>query len=229
MLYYYDTHVHTSQASRCGRSTGAEMAAAYAAAGYAGIIITDHFLNGWTSIPKDLSWEERILRFYSGYQDAQQAGSQLGLEVFFGWEYCDNGMELLTYGLDIQWLLCHPDLLDWPTEYYIRAVKESGGFISHAHPFRRRDDTPPTYLYPGLEDAVEVYNGGNRTPSENAEAAWYAKRFQLLRTAGSDTHWAEKINVGAMAFPQKLGSIQAFIQAVKSGKGEIVENNISNH
>ena len=34
MKYKYETHMHTSQGSACGRSTGAEMARAYKEAGY---------------------------------------------------------------------------------------------------------------------------------------------------------------------------------------------------
>lgn len=228
MKYFYDTHVHTSQASRCGRSTGAEMAQAYAAAGYAGIIITDHFLNGWTAVPEELTWEERIHLFCSGYEDARQAGERLGLEVFFGWEYCDDGTEFLTYGLGMDWLLAHPDLLSWPTLEYIRAVQKDGGFVSHAHPFRRRPNIPPVRLYPELEDAVEIYNGGNGDPAENTQALWYAKRFGLLHTAGSDTHWAGKINPGAMAFSERLGSIEKFIEAVRRGDGNILEDTKTN-
>ena len=51
-MYRYETHMHTSQASACAFSTGAEMARAYAAAGYTGIFITDHFFNGNSCITR---------------------------------------------------------------------------------------------------------------------------------------------------------------------------------
>ena len=41
--YVYETHMHTSEASACAGSTGTQMARAYKAAGYTGIIVTDHF------------------------------------------------------------------------------------------------------------------------------------------------------------------------------------------
>ena len=44
MFYKYETHLHTSEVSKCARSTGAEMARAFNKAGYAGIFVTDHFL-----------------------------------------------------------------------------------------------------------------------------------------------------------------------------------------
>ena len=47
--YLYDTHVHTSEGSACGQNTGAEMARAYQKAGYAGIVVTDHFFYGNTA------------------------------------------------------------------------------------------------------------------------------------------------------------------------------------
>ena len=57
-LYKYETHLHTKEASACASSTGAEMARAYQAAGYAGIIVTDHFFNGNTAVPANLPWEK---------------------------------------------------------------------------------------------------------------------------------------------------------------------------
>ena len=47
--YLYETHMHTSEASACAGSTGAQMARAYKEAGYTGIIVTDHFFYGNTS------------------------------------------------------------------------------------------------------------------------------------------------------------------------------------
>ena len=40
--YIYETHLHTSEGSACGRSKAADIVHAYKAAGYTGIIITDH-------------------------------------------------------------------------------------------------------------------------------------------------------------------------------------------
>ena len=44
--YIYETHLHTSEGSACGRSKAADIVHAYKAAGYTGIIITDHFFYG---------------------------------------------------------------------------------------------------------------------------------------------------------------------------------------
>ena len=49
--YLYETHMHTSEGSACGQAGGAQMARAYGAGGYAGIIVTDS-RKGWAWLIK---------------------------------------------------------------------------------------------------------------------------------------------------------------------------------
>ena len=49
-LFLYETHLHTSEASACANVSGREQARIYRKAGYAGIIVTDHFFNGNTAV-----------------------------------------------------------------------------------------------------------------------------------------------------------------------------------
>ena len=109
-MYRYETHMHTSQASACASSTGAQMARAHLEAGYTGIFVTDHFFNGNTAVPADLPWRERVERFCRGYEDAWEEGQRIGLQVFFGFEYNYHGAEFLVYNLDKQWLISHEDI-----------------------------------------------------------------------------------------------------------------------
>ena len=57
--YLYETHMHTSEASACAGSTGAQMARAYKEAGYTGIIVTDHFFYGNTSVDRSAAYAAR--------------------------------------------------------------------------------------------------------------------------------------------------------------------------
>ncbi|MDE5859801.1 MAG: histidinol-phosphatase, partial [Oscillospiraceae bacterium] len=66
--FKFDAHVHTSEGSACAYTTGAEMADAYKEKGYSGIVITDHFFNGNSAVPRDLPWEERIALLCKGYE-----------------------------------------------------------------------------------------------------------------------------------------------------------------
>ena len=47
-MYSYEIHCHTAETSRCGKSAAADMVAAYHRKGFAGVVITDHFVNGYS-------------------------------------------------------------------------------------------------------------------------------------------------------------------------------------
>ena len=53
MFYKYETHLHTSEVSKCAYNTGAEMVRAYKKAGYTGIFVTDHFLTEIALFPEN--------------------------------------------------------------------------------------------------------------------------------------------------------------------------------
>lgn len=220
--FIYETHLHTSEASACARSTGAEMARAYASAGYAGFIVTDHFFNGNTAISSDLSWKNRIQLFCLGYENALREGRRLGLQVFFGWEYGYHGTEFLTYGLGKDFLLKYPDMLSWRIEEYFDKVHQHGGFIVHAHPFRMAPYIKSIRLFPEYVDAVEVINASHTIPEYNEKANRFAHDHRLLRTAGSDAHNAQTLLGGGMAFDFAINSIEEFIQAVRGSTGRLL-------
>ncbi len=187
MAYLYETHLHTSQGSGCGRSTGAEHARFYKEAGYTGIFITDHFFGGNTAAPRHLPWKYRVEHFCSGYEDALAEGQKIGLDVFFGWEETFDGDDYLVYGLDKQFLLDHPEMSRWTRKQQHDAVRAAGGCVVQAHPFRMRDYIWAIHLGADLADGVEVANAGN-TPAQDAYAWHYAKKHGLYMLSGSDNH-----------------------------------------
>jgi len=217
--YFYETHMHTAEASACATGTAAEMVQAYARLGYSGIIVTDHFFNGNSAIPRQLPWNKRVELFCRGYENALEEGRKTGLHVFFGWEYNLGGTEFLTYGLDKEFLLEYPDMLDWPPEKYAEKVHEHGGFIVHAHPFREAFYIPEIRLFPDLVDGVEVINASHKNPEFNEKARKYAEKYGLLQFSGSDAHHTDRIFGGGMAFDREINTIFDFIEAVKSRKG----------
>ena len=180
MAYKYETHMHTSEGSACASSTGAEMALAHKQAGYEGIFVTDHFFNGNTAVSKDLPWEERVARFCLGYEHAKETGDQIGLQVYFGFEYAYHGAEFLVYNLDKQWLIAHENLDQLPPRKALELMHQGGAFIIQAHPFRERDYIDHIQLFPRDIDGVEAINAahlGEEGGQMNARAFAYAKMF----------------------------------------------------
>ncbi len=160
--YKYDTHCHTSEVSWCANSTAKEMVRAYHEAGYKGMVITDHFINGFTRVDRSKPWEVQVEQHCLGYELAKEEADRIGdFDVFFGWEYSDDGTEFLTYGLDKTFLLKHPEMLSWSIETYIRKIIDHGGFLIQAHPFRNRDYIKCIRLYPDRVGGFEVVNSAN--------------------------------------------------------------------
>lgn len=191
MSYLYETHMHTMQGSACGRSTGKEMVRAYKEAGYTGVFVTDHFFNGNCAVDRNLSWEEKVELFCKGYESAKEEGDQIGMDVFFGFEYCVDAADFLVYNLSKEWLLKYPDIDKWEPRTAFARMHEDGGFIVHAHPFREREYINHIHLFPRDVDGVEVINGGQmHEPWMNERAEIYAMMYDFPKTSGSDSHFA---------------------------------------
>jgi len=227
--YLYETHCHSREGSACAHNTGGELVHAYSNKGYSGLILTDHFFNGNTAVPTNLPWDERIYQFMLGYESAFAASKAITLEsptstfqVFFGWEYAYHGTEFLTYGLGKEFLLAYPNMLSWSISTYLDYVHEAGGFVSHAHPFRRADYIASVRLYPDKVDAVEVVNKSHTNPTFDANALDYANKHHLLKTSGSDTHTIHKIGGGGVTFNYPINTISEFIQGIKNGESDYI-------
>jgi len=223
MPYRYETHLHTSQGSACGHSTGREHARFYKEMGYQGIIVTDHFFGGNTAVPRNLPWKERVEWFCSGYEDALCEGQKIGLDVFFAWEQRYVTDEYLVYGLDKQWLLKHPEVETWSRREQLENIHRYGGIVIQAHPFRDRAYIQKVCLAPDYSDGIEVANAGNFAYND-VYARRYAEEYHLLCIAGSDNHcsadWAQRPE-GLMGIEtdEPIQNMQQFVQMLKSRTG----------
>lgn len=238
--YLYETHLHTSAGSKCGRNTGEEMAKAAKDYGYTGIFVTDHNWNGNCAVPKDLPWEEWVDAYTRGYQDAKKTGDEIGLDVFWGMEATHQGMDFLLYGITPEWMKQHPQMREADVAMQYRLVHQDGGFVVHAHPFREEWYIPKILLYPDDVDAVEGINAthsnshskGHNDPEFDTKAIAYAKEHNLPMTAGSDIH-AVDLYGGGMIFKRKIKDAMDYKTAVMEGdylltNGEVIYDRFGN-
>ena len=218
--FVYETHLHTCQASACGKSMGRDYIQRYIDAGYAGIMFTDHFYRGNCAIDRRLPWREFVNRFCAGYEDALNEGEKKGLSVFFGWEENFDGDEYLIYGLDKAWMLAHPEMVAWTRKQQYEAVRAAGGCVVQAHPFRARSYNHTIYLAQYLCDGVEVFNAGNE-PEWNSLALRYAQVTGKPMTAGSDNHNADNMQpdkLAGVAFDAPLRDIRDYVDAILNAR-----------
>ena len=218
MTYLYETHLHTSGISKCATSYGDEYIEGYLEKGYTGIIITDHFFNANCALSRKLPWRDWVDCFYRGYEIAKEEGDKKGLDVFFGWEETFDGCDdYLIYGLDKKWLMEHPEVRTWTRGEQYRAVREAGGCVVQAHPFRQRSYIQRVVLSAGCVDAVEVFNGGNDIPAFDALAYHYAKKLGKPMTSGTDIHDDSIIRHGkiyGVYSGKKLNNISDFVSMI---------------
>ena len=219
-MYKYETHLHTKEGSACASAPADEMARAHKAAGYDGIFVTDHFFNANTAVPRDLPWEERINIFFSGYEHAKAAGDEIGLKVWFGFEYTVYNADFLIYNLDKEFMLTNEKLLMHTDEREcFRTIRKMGGFIVHAHPFRYDSYIHHISLYPYDVDAVEVINASHDPKNlYNERAKLYADSYGLIKTGGSDSHHLDKLFGGGINVPEPINCPEDYLRLLRDGK-----------
>ena len=145
------------------------------------------------------------------------------MDVFFGFEYGVNAADFLVYNLDKEWLLAHPDIDKWDARRAFRLMREDGGFIIHAHPFRERGYIDCIRLYPRDVDGVEVYNGAQQNDEYmNERGKLYAMMYELPHTAGSDSHCVTDTFRCSVVTEAKIEKPLDYLERIKAGKLKIV-------
>jgi predicted metal-dependent phosphoesterase TrpH len=221
MLYRYDFHVHTKEASACGVSSAREMVQAYKDVGFAGFVLTNHFIYGNTRIDRKLPWKDWFEKYYDAYVLAKKAGDDIGIDVMFGVEHAyGDGKEMLIYGPDADFWYKN-DVRSMTIDQLAANVHAEGGLIYQAHPFRCRGYINMS-VGPRLDliDGVEILNYCNQ-PEENPPALRLARENGLLMICGSDNHEAGIGIEGhaGLAFDRRISNMEDMISALKSGEG----------
>ena len=223
MEFLYETHMHTSEVSACARATAEQQVVLYKKMGYTGVIITDHFINGYTTCPKKFPWKKKMEFFVSGYENAKKAGDMCGLDVFLGWEFTIRGSDFLTYGLDLDFLLENPDVDKLEIDDYSRLVRESGGFLAQAHPYRDEHYIEnPFPVDPCYIDAVEVFNAMDKDIS-NYRTREYADENNLPVQAGTDFHGRSFNLFSGIKLHKKAESIHDIIDAIVNRQVDLLQ------
>lgn len=216
--YLYETHMHTNESSACGADCAVDMAKAHKAAGYTGMIITNHNWGGNTCVDRSLPWTKWIDEFFRPYYLAKEWADKNEFDVFYGYEAGYDATEFLIYNISIEWLKAHPEIRDASVREQFELISDAGGLISHAHPFREASYISEIRLFPEYVHCVEGINAAHSSPKSakarcdrnyNVDALEYAKKYNFPITGGSDTH-STNLFGGGMAFREKITSLEQF-------------------
>lgn len=209
--------MHTLPVSKCARQDVRQNLEFYASLGYDGIFITNHFLDGNINIDKSLPYEEQLEFYFSDYYEALKLSKEIGIKVFLGIEISYRGTDFLIYGLDKEWFLAHPEIMDMKKSDELAFLIENGALVIQAHPYREDRHINHIRLFPRCVHGVEVINA-SRPDFENAMADAYANAYQLLKIAGSDNHAGNNAKrLAGIETSSPLLDEKDFIIRVKSG------------
>ncbi len=219
--YRYETHMHTSPVSRCAKASVRDNLEFYKNAGYDGVFITNHFLDGNIGISSDAPYEEKISYYFSDYEEAVRLSGKAGIKVFCGVEISNRGTDFLIYGLGKDWYLAHPEIADMEKSDELALMMDSGALIIQAHPFREAGYIDHIRLYPRHVHGAEVINAC-RTDFENRMAKLYAQSYGLLEFAGTDNHVAgARPFLAGMCCDTPIKDERDFAERVKHGEMSI--------
>ena len=219
--YKTELHCHTSEVSPCARVTGRDTVEKYLSAGYASIVITNHFDACRVNAPKSYkvrydSYEEQVRRHYGVIREIRRV-AEGRLHVIDGLEMSTfhSGNDYLVFGLTEEEALAR-DLFSLTMEELKRHVNGMGGVIIQAHPMRRG----MTVIDPDLVDGYEVYNGDAEAMKYNEVAyrfALVAGEGKKILTVGNDHHLPEEPLRAAILTEAPITDTKGLASILKSG------------
>lgn len=201
-LYRIDLHTHTKEVSSCGQVPARRLVELYHQAGYDGVVITDHFYEGYFESLTGLTWNQKIDCFLSGYRNAAEVGAKLGFHVLLGAEFrfTENNNDYLMYGFEENFLLNQQALYSLSLAQFYQHTTNTNILIYQAHPFRSgMIPANPRYLH-----GVEVFNGNPRHNSRNQLAYEYAIKHGLKMSSGSDFHQPQDLGSGGIMVTEEI-------------------------
>lgn len=214
--------MHTRTGSGCARNTIEEMITAYKKAGYAGVVVTDHFISGNTAVDRSLPWDELVTAYAGAYLTGREFAEKEDFDLLFGIEegYGD-GKEFLAYGIEPQFVIDRPFLKYAPVDVWAKEIHSVGGFIAYAHPFRDREYIKNPTAIPDLSivDGVEAYNFCNK-PEDNKKAVDYFKGKTLL-IAGSDMHSTDFSDSFGIELKERVSTSSELAKVLLTGDFDI--------
>ena len=206
---HIDLHAHTYPASDDSFISADDLIDGAKQAGLDGICLTDH----------DYFWvPEDVERLAKRHDFLVLAGSEINTE---------DG-HVLVFGLHQYQFGMHK------TAFLRQQVRDAGGTMVAAHPYRRRypkrkpgtsEQMDEALQQASVEElfsacsAIEVVNGRGRS-EENLFSRTLCDRLGLAGTGGSDIHRAEHIGRACTKFHRKVSCLDDLVRELNSGACE---------
>ena len=219
-MYRYELHCHTGLVSRCATIEPKKLVRRYEAAGYDGIVLTDHY-SPMTFFGRHLFAPQKELDRYLASYHELKAYCGSAFTVLLGMELRHYGTvnDYLVYGVEEDWLKQQGNMLLWNEKTMSRRLHEQGYLVYQAHPYRpliKRCD-------PALLDGIEVFNG-HTNEEHNREALLWAERNGTPMIGGSDTHRVTDRLCGGICTRTPITTNEDLLRVLKEQKYELISD-----
>ena len=132
-----------------------------------------------------------------------------------------KGTDFLVYGLNKEWYLTHPQIMEMKKTEELAFMMEEGALVIQAHPFREAAYIDHIRLFPRSVHGVEIINGC-RTEFENSMAGLYAANYGLLEFAGTDNHIGRgQKKLAGMSSESPIANEQDFVTHIKNSQMQV--------
>ena len=225
----FELHAHTSECDLAAHASGAELVRIYHAAGYDGMVITDHYFSAFYKWFADelegKSHREIMARRLKGYYEARNEGEKLGFTVLPGAEVRFNKSpyginDFLVFGCDEEFFLTAPRLNELTSLDELKAILPENACVVLAHPFRVK----MTVMDPAPLFGIEAHNGLTE-PFRNGMAEDYARHFGKPVTAGSDCHHRDHACKGGILTDRIIRTPRDLTDVLRSGEYTLYRGN----
>lgn len=213
MQFKTELHAHTSEVSPCGHVTAPEVADRFIAQGYTSLVITNHYCD-YVIDPLKGTWREKMDYYmHPYYLMREHAGDRLHVILGCELRFEGNINDYLIYGITEEFLRENPDLHKMSLRSFAPLARENGFLVVQAHPFRNgMVVVNPEYL-----DGMETFNGTPSYDGRNTIADAWAKRYDLIRTSGSDFHNPDQFGTGGILTSAAIRTGEELVAVLKSG------------
>lgn len=218
-MFKTELHCHSNDVSECARVDVDTIMKRYLEGGYSTLVLTNHFNESTSNRWGCKTWNEFVDKLLFGYNKLKEA-SNGRIEILLGMElrFTQNINDYLVYGFDERFLREHEYIYKMNPESFSALARENGFLFIQAHPFRNS----MTVINPKFLDGVEVFNGHFGHDSRNEIANMWAEKFGLIKTSGTDFHYADVPTNAGILTEKKITSINELIEVLKSGKYELI-------
>lgn len=179
-----DMHCHSKGISRCCKVPIEDILERTKQAGIDAIILTNHYIKDYVANDDSLDFAKKYI---NEYLYAKTLEEKYNCKVFFGIELTvefARAVHLLIYGVPTDFVLKHHDIYNYSLEKIYSIVKQAGGILIQAHPFRNNCSVLDVNFLDGVEiNCHPIYKF-----SHSDELLKIGKDNNLLVTVGGDYH-----------------------------------------